>query len=128
VDLGESFEQAALREAREEIGLAPTAVTPLGPLTPLDIHVSGFRLHPIVAMSAMRPDLEPADGEVERILEVPLERLMDPDSLEWHTMTRDHRTVRVPLFSTGGAAIWGATAMVIAEFLTMLGWEGPRTP
>jgi hypothetical protein len=40
-------------------------------------------------------------------------------------MTRDNTTRNVPYIPAGDAEIWGATAMVLAEFLTMLGWEGP---
>src|SRR5688572_10562350 len=50
VEVGETYEQAALREAHEEIGLSPEGVRVLAPLTPLDIPVSGLRLHPIVAV------------------------------------------------------------------------------
>ena len=50
VDPGETFEQAALREAHEEVALPLDEVRVLGALTPLDIPVSGFRLHPIVAV------------------------------------------------------------------------------
>ena len=75
---GESFERAALREAHEEVALAPDHVRVLGALTPLDIPVSGFRLHPIVAVAATRPRLTPADGEVALILEVDVDALCDP--------------------------------------------------
>ena len=54
VDAGETFEQAALREAHEEVGLRAERVRVLGALTPLDIPVSGFRLHPIVGVSRRR--------------------------------------------------------------------------
>jgi 8-oxo-dGTP pyrophosphatase MutT (NUDIX family) len=124
VDPGETFEQAALREAHEEIGLEIGGVRTLGPLTPIDIHVSGFRLHPIVAATASRPALRPADHEVARILEIPLEQLMDPSSIAWRTMTRDDLSVAVPVFLADEAEIWGATAMVVAEFLALLGWAG----
>jgi len=120
VDPGESFEQAALREAHEEVGLEPRGVQMLGALTPLDIHISGFRLHPIVAATTTRPVLTPADGEVARILEMPVERLMDPASVVWRTMTRDEIEVQVPAFLVEGTEIWGATAMVLAEFLALL--------
>jgi len=120
IEPGESFEQAALREAQEEIGLAPSVVQTLGALTPLDIPVSGFRLHPIVAATADRPAWHAADGEVARILEVPLEELIDPKRLIWRTSRRDDREVAVPTFVVEGADIWGATAMVLAEFLALL--------
>jgi 8-oxo-dGTP pyrophosphatase MutT (NUDIX family) len=121
IEPGESFEQAALREAQEEIGLAPSVVETLGALTPLDVPVSGFRLHPIVAASADRPALHASDGEVARILEVPLARLIDPTCLVWRTSKRDDLDVAVPTFVVDGADIWGATAMVLAEFLALLG-------
>jgi 8-oxo-dGTP pyrophosphatase MutT (NUDIX family) len=127
VDAGETLEQAALREAHEEIGLEPSGVRLLGPLTPIDIHVSGFRLHPIVASAQTRPALRAADAEVARILEIPIEQLMDPASLRWQTMTRERRSFRVPVFAMDDADLWGATAMVVAELLTMLGWPGPLT-
>src|SRR5438876_7106475 len=59
VDPGETFEQAAIREAHEEIGLKTDGVRILGALTPIDIPVSGFRLHPIVAVAEARPALTP---------------------------------------------------------------------
>jgi hypothetical protein len=98
----------------------------LGALTPLDIPVSGFRLHPIVAATADRPALHASDGEVARILEVPLEQLIDPARLVWRTSKRDDRDVSVPAFVVDGADIWGATAMVLAEFLALLR-EGVHT-
>src|SRR5260221_2436159 len=45
VDPGETFERAALREAREEVGADESALMVLGALTPVDMPVSGFRLH-----------------------------------------------------------------------------------
>jgi 8-oxo-dGTP pyrophosphatase MutT (NUDIX family) len=124
IEAGESFEQAALREAQEEIGLEPSVVQTLGALTPIDIPVSGFRLHPIVASTAARPALHASDGEVARILEVPLAQLIDPSRLVWRRSKRDDREVAVPAFAVDGADIWGATAMVLAEFLALLGEGG----
>jgi 8-oxo-dGTP pyrophosphatase MutT (NUDIX family) len=80
---GENFEQTALREAREEVGLSPDGVRTLGALTAIDIVVSGFRLQPVVAAAERAPDLRPTDGEVARILEVGIEELMDPGTIAW---------------------------------------------
>ena len=122
VDAGETFEDAALREAEEEIGLSRHAVRVIGALTPLDIPVSGFRLHPIVGALASRPALQPSDGEVARILEINLDHLFDRSTLVEVERTRDGHVFQIPAFRVDGAEIWGATAMVLAEFLTVLGW------
>lgn len=119
VDPGEAFEAAARREAREEIGLDDEDVRILGALTPIDVHVSGFRLHPIVAATFDRPSMTPASGEVARIVEIPIDRLASPDSVSERTMIRDNHEMCVPIFVVDGVEIWGATAMVLAEFLAL---------
>jgi 8-oxo-dGTP pyrophosphatase MutT (NUDIX family) len=124
VEPGEGFEQAALREAHEEIALATAGVRIVGALTPVDIPVSGFRLHPIIGAISRRPALTATDGEVARILEVPVDDLMAPGSVVSTERTRDGHRVVAPAFRVGHDEIWGATAMVLAEFLTVLGWNG----
>ena len=123
VDPGETFEQAALREAHEEVALPLDDVRVMGALTPLDIPISGFRLHPIVAARRDRPILTPSDGEVARILEIGVDDLMNPAHLVCRHRERDGVFFTVPAFHVGGVEIWGATAMVLAEFLTLLGWR-----
>jgi 8-oxo-dGTP pyrophosphatase MutT (NUDIX family) len=122
MDAGETCEQAALREAREEVGLDSSLVQMLGRLSPVDIPVSGFRLHPVLACAAPRPSLRPADGEVERIVDVPLGRLLDRSALTWTGAVRDNQRLDIPCFEIADTTIWGATAMVMAECLTLLGW------
>ena len=117
---GETYEQAALREAREEVGLAPQTVNVLGRLTALDIPASGFRLHPIVGFVTERPRLTPADAEVARILEVGVAALVEPERRVKISIARSDRTILAPAFRIAGADVWGATAMVLAEFLALV--------
>ena len=124
VEPGETFEQAALREAHEEIGLRLQQIRVLGALTSLDIPVSGFRLHPVLAVTTSHPKLSPSDAEVAHILEISLEDLLDPANFVSTERERDGFALTVPAFQVGGHEIWGATAMVLAEFLALLGWTG----
>ena len=124
VDSGESIETAALREAAEEVGILATGVEIVGRLTPLHIPVSGFLLHPVVGFSTARPEFRRAEWEVARIIEAPLSVLRDPATAGHETRhrTRNGETVEidVPFFDLDGEKVWGATAMVLAEFLAVI--------
>jgi 8-oxo-dGTP pyrophosphatase MutT (NUDIX family) len=125
VDEGESVEAAALREAEEEIGVDPRSVELLGRLTPLHIPVSGFLLHPVVGFATMRPAFQRAEWEVARIIEAPVSVLSDARVVKREIRTRvvNGQTIEVdvPFFDIEGEKVWGATAMVLAEFGAMLG-------
>lgn len=123
VEAGESVEEAALREAEEEVGIARTSVAVRLRLTPLHIPVSGYVLHPIVATSASRPSLRRCESEVERIVESEVSLLMSGEGLAIELREREGFAIHVPYFDLGGAKLWGATAMVIAELLALLGTE-----
>lgn len=118
---GESLMEAALREAEEEVGVARASLRVLGALTPLDIPVSGFVLHPFVAAAGSDPGAYAATGEVERVLEVPLAHLLDPArrGQDRRVLLQSVRDTRY--FEVEGKRVWGATAMILGEFLTLLG-------
>lgn len=124
VDAGESFEDAALREAEEEIGVDPRTVELIGRLTPLHIPVSGYILHPVVGFTSMRPAFQRAEWEVARIIEAPVPLLSDPRTCkrEMRTRTVNGQAVEidVPFYDIDGEKVWGATAMVLAEFCAIL--------
>jgi 8-oxo-dGTP pyrophosphatase MutT (NUDIX family) len=124
VDPDESYETAALREAAEEVAVPPAAVRVLGRLTPLHIPVSGYRLHPVLGIIDARPTFVPAEWEVARILEVPVDDLRDPDIVKRETQTREAAgkkyDVEIPYFAVEGHKVWGATAMALAEFIALL--------
>ncbi len=119
-DPGETLAQAALREAAEEIGVDPAAVRVLGELTPVHVLVSGFTLHPVVGITDRRPDFLPAPDEVDEILEVSLEDLRDASRIRQGTRIREGVAVEYPYFDLLGHQVWGATAMVLGEFICLL--------
>lgn len=124
VEPGESIERAALREAHEETGVDPALVQVLGTLTPLHIPISGHLLHPVLGITSRTPEFSPARHEVERILEVPLEHLLDTTRLRHRTLVHEAVEYEVPHFWLDGEQVWGATAMILAEFRSLLSRQG----
>ena len=119
----ESVEEAALREAHEEIGVLPADVELLGRLTPIPVIVSGHLLQPVVGVAAHRPEFALAAHEVERLIELPVSRLLEPDAVAWEERARSlppPGVMNVPYFEVDGARVWGATAMVLAEFSALV--------
>jgi 8-oxo-dGTP pyrophosphatase MutT (NUDIX family) len=119
-DPGETLAQAALREAHEEIGVDPAAVRILGELTPVHVLVSGFTLHPIVGITHDRPSFAPAAHEVEEVIEVSVEDLQDASRIRQGTRTREGVAIEYPYFDLMGHQVWGATAMILGEFICLL--------
>lgn len=119
-DPGESLVDTALREASEEIGVDPAAVRVLGELTPVHVIVSGFTLHPIVGVTDKAPSFVAAPGEVDEILEVSLDDLRDASRIGKHTRLREGEAVEYPYFDLLGHQVWGATAMILGEFICLL--------
>jgi 8-oxo-dGTP pyrophosphatase MutT (NUDIX family) len=121
VDDGETALEAALREADEEIGVSPQDVELVGALSPLHIPVSGFVLQPVVGIARERPVFRLAPHEVARVLEVPLDTLADSSVTHLRTRVHEGREYEVPYFAVEGEQVWGATAMVLGELLSVLG-------
>lgn len=120
-DPGETLADTALREAHEEIGVDPASVRVLGELTPVHVLISGFTLHPVVGVTHSRPAFTPAAGEVAQILEVSLDDLRDASRIRRGTRLREGVAVEYPYFDLLGHQVWGATAMVLGEFICLLG-------
>jgi len=121
IEPGEAVATAALREAAEEVGIDRSVVRVVGALTPLHIPVSDFIVHPIVGMMDRTPEFTHAAAEVERVLEVPFEDLLDSGRICVTTRLREDELVEVPYFALEGEKVWGATAMMLAELLCVVG-------
>ncbi|MFQ5624859.1 MAG: CoA pyrophosphatase [Paracoccaceae bacterium] len=107
-----SPEAAALREAAEEIGLAPADVEMIGAIDPHET-VTSFRIRPFVGLVAPGFTARAQPGEVDEVFEVPLGFLMDPANLQthvriWKGMRRSYYAIPY-----GPYYIWGATARML---------------
>ncbi len=123
IDGEETPAGAALREAEEEIGLAPALVEPLGYLD-LYLTFSGFRILPTVARVAPDFELTPNRFEVAEIFEVPLEYLMRPEnyrrkSRDWNGIVRHY--YEIPYRNR---YIWGVTAGILRNLYERISREG----
>ncbi len=115
-----NLEQTALREANEELGIAPQTVKILGPLTKLYIPPSNFDVFPFVGYTPEKPVFK-TNSEVKSILEIDLKTLMNPNTLINKTI--EHRTggvFEVPCYFVQDHIIWGATSMIISELLEVI--------
>ena len=116
---GESLAETARREAREEVGLVG-AHHELGWLTPVEIPVSGARLHVCVAQGPDPGQLVPEPAEVAHIGLATLTELVDPSRQVTRRLEIHQRVYDVEHFLLGGFAVWGATAMALAELAARL--------
>lgn len=121
-DAGESFRQTALRETEEEVGVRPSALQILGQLTPIYILPSDYEVHPFVGWYAdgQRPCFFPNEAEVAELLEVPLAHLLDPANRHEEPWNIRGYAMMVPFYEVNGHKVWGATAMILSEFLERL--------
>ena len=120
VDPGdEDLEACAMREAREEIGLQTDQIQILGRLTELYIPVSGFLVTPIVAFAKEIHNLTPQPTEVAAILHVALPDLLSEDILRYRDLRVSEGLLlpNVPHYELEGKIVWGATAMMLSEFI-----------
>ena len=117
---GESIEQTALRETKEELGIQLSVIQVLGHLTPLYIPPTNYCIYPVVAFMKEKPEFKPSPYEVAEVLEIPLDYLCDPQTVRREMWTLHGMNVEVPFYFFEGHKIWGATAMVLAEFVEIL--------
>ncbi len=103
---------AALREAREEIGLDPAKIDPIGYLD-LFLTFSGFRILPLVARITADHSLTLDSREVSEVFEVPLAFLMTPANHQY--LKRDWKGIERHYYAMPYADryIWGITAGIL---------------
>ena len=119
--------ETALREAKEEIGLPPSAVEVLGTLDDTETRATQFVITPFVGLIRDPVSYTPDGKEIERVLEVPLEALLEPANFRVEMWERNGEVQPVYFYEYEGETIWGATARILKQFLDLVFSEGaPR--
>ncbi len=119
------IQATALREAHEEIGLDPDAVTILGPLTPYPTG-TGFVISPFVGWVDPKAQVAADHREVARLFGVPFSHALDHRHFRRHWRTRGRRAYPVYSIDYQDSHIWGATAGILYGLLQRLAWAESR--
>jgi 8-oxo-dGTP pyrophosphatase MutT (NUDIX family) len=128
-DIGdESGIHTALREAHEETGLDIANIDILGTLTPLYIPVSDLEVLPVVAYTCTMPDFRINAREVEYLIITHLKDLLPGNQKKiTKTIIVQDQLIRAPGYLIMKEYVWGATAMIMSEFLEVFSGLAPAS-
>ena len=114
---------AALREAKEEVGVDPDGVDVVGTLPELFIPRTGFRVVPVLAWWRVPCAVAPVDpAEVAAVERISVSELAAPET---RVTVRGPGGYLGPAFRVKGMLIWGFTAVLVDRLLALAGWERP---
>lgn len=113
--------ETALRETQEEVGVDYSLIRVLGGLTELYLPVSNFRITPIVGCIADKPTFRPDDIEVEEVIEAKISTILNEENVKVKDISVGQGiSLSAPYFDVDSHVVWGATAMMISEFVSIL--------
>jgi 8-oxo-dGTP pyrophosphatase MutT (NUDIX family) len=118
-DPGEELIETALREAEEEIGLAPGNVEVVGALPPIGTFVTNYKVHPFVGLIEQGLRFEPNPTEVESVLIASLDDLTA--GYEKRRLVRRGVPIKTDTYLISDKLIWGATARILGDLFEKLG-------
>ncbi|MEK7705700.1 MAG: CoA pyrophosphatase [Myxococcota bacterium] len=114
-----SPEAAALREAREELGLSSEQVRIVGRLDEM-VTITNFHVTPVVGIVQCDVALRPDPEEVARVFGIPVVRLLDPQG--WEQREHEYRgnLFRVWHFPYDGEDVWGVTGIILRGLVELM--------
>ncbi|MDZ4848294.1 MAG: CoA pyrophosphatase [Pirellulaceae bacterium] len=116
IEINEGAWQAARREFREELGCEVGEDNLIGQLTPLYVYGSHHHVEVFVAALNHRPIFNPEESEVAEVIMMSLGDLLELNNQVIATMQRGAARFDAPGYRVGKNVVWGATAMILAEF------------
>lgn len=122
VEEGEKLADAAVREAQEEVGIAPERVELIGRLDDVITANTGFLVAPFVGVISERIEYVLQPSEVDEVFEVPVDALLTPELPIVRYLTYRERTYPAYYYPYRGYEIWGLTGRMLKTFLD-LAWQ-----
>ena len=117
---------AALREAREEVGLRPEHVEVLGNVDDCPTFVTGYVITPVVGVvdplaftATGRYPWEPSPAEIAALHELPLSAFLDPKALRIELRAREGSMFELYWYTVEGTVVWGATARILHQLIRL---------
>lgn len=112
----ETFENTALRETFEEIGISPEFINIIMPFTNLYIQPSNFMVYPYLGICKEEIVFVPDDNEVAGIIELPLHEFLNENLVVSVKLPTSYaKDIEIPAFQINEHIVWGATAMMLSE-------------
>jgi len=112
--------QTALREASEETGVRSNNISVINTLTPLFIPVSNTIVTPVAGWTDKKPEFRHHPGEVVFLFDGDIKRFLEPSIVRIKPMEIHGSSIDVKYYDYDGHVIWGATAMMLHELLTII--------
>jgi mutator protein MutT len=119
VEPGETFEQAAVREANEEVGIPPNHVELIGRLDDVITH-SGFLVAPFVGVIHEPFDVIIQEAEVVEVFQVPIAALLNTKNPEVRYVAFRENKYPAYFYRHGQYEIWGLTGRMLKAFLDLV--------
>ena len=116
----DNLHRTALRETEEEIGVPSGRIDVLGDLTSFYVGASNYQVQPVVGFTSDPPSFVPDPSEVAEVIEIPVSELMDISKRREREIDVRGFKLMAPYFDIKSQFIWGATAMMLNEFITVI--------
>ncbi|QSB26041.1 CoA pyrophosphatase [Flavobacterium sp. CLA17] len=115
------YEDTALRETQEEVGVAREKIEVIKQFTPMYIPPSNFLVHPFLGISSDELSFYPDAREVADVIELPLSVFLNDEIIIEATLSTSYGSnILVPAFNIQNHIVWGATAMILNELRDVL--------
>ena len=116
-----NFQETAIRETFEEIGVSPDKINVIRNFTPLYIPPSDFLVYPFMGVCTNEIEFVLQHEEVAGILELPLKTFLDDSIISTKILDTSYaKSLEVPVFIIDEHVVWGATAMMLSELKDVL--------